>query len=197
MGDSRLAEEAAALVPLRPEGEAPPLFLLHGAIGSVLYLQPLAEVLGNGRSVLVLPTPGLDCLPPPESVTELAAHHLRSLRRWQPWGFYFLAGHSSGGRVDFELARQLERQGETVAYLVILETPAPDPAQDRPNRTERELLADLVAVFEKLAGVALGISREALLAEPDTEEAYAKVMAAFQSSGVVFSKELPWPSSRP
>jgi thioesterase domain-containing protein len=121
-------------------------------------------------------------------MTELAAHHLRTLRRWQPRGPYFLAGHSSGGRVAFELARQLERQGETVACVVILDTTAPDPGQERSERTEREVLADLVAVFEELAGVALGISREPILSEPDAEEAYAKVMAAFQSCGVLFSK---------
>jgi thioesterase domain-containing protein/acyl carrier protein len=188
VGDSRLAEEAAALVPLQPEGQDPPLFLLPGAIGSVLYLQPLAEALGEGRPVLALPTPGLDGRPTLESMTELAAHHLRTLRRWQPRGPYFLAGHSSGGRVAFELARQLERQGETVACVVILDTTAPDPGQERSERTEREILADLVAVFEELAGVALGISREPILSEPDAEEAYAKVMAAFQSSGVLFSK---------
>jgi thioesterase domain-containing protein len=90
--------------------------------------------------------------------------------------------------VAFELARQLERQGETVACLVILDTNAPDPCQAQPERTEREVLADLVAVFEELAGVALGISREAILAEPEGEEAYAKVMAAFQTSGVLFSR---------
>jgi thioesterase domain-containing protein len=188
VGDSRLAEEAAALVPLQPEGQDPPLFLLPGAIGSVLYLQPLAEALGNGRPVLTLPTPGLDGRPPLESVTELAAHHLRTLRRRQPRGPYFLAGHSSGGRVAFELARQLERQGETVACVVILDTNTPDPGQDQPERTEREVLADLVAVFEELGGMALGISREAILSEPDAEEAYAKVMMAFQASGVLFSK---------
>ena len=36
--------------------------------------------------------------------------------------------------------------------------------------------------------MALGISREAILSEPDAEEAYAKVMMAFQASGVLFSK---------
>jgi thioesterase domain-containing protein len=188
VGDSRLAEEAAALVPLQPEGQDPPLFLLPGAIGSVLYLQPLAEALGEGRPVLALPTPGLDGRPTLESMTELAAHHLRTLRRWQPRGPYLLAGHSSGGRVAFEMAQQLERQGETVARLVILDTNAPDPDQDRPNRTEREVLADLVEVFEELGGVALGISREAILSEPNAEDAYAKVMVAFQVNGVLFSR---------
>jgi amino acid adenylation domain-containing protein len=188
VGDSRLAEEAAALVPLQPEGQDPPLFLLPGAIGSVLYLQPLAEALGEGRPVLALPTPGLDGRPTLESMTELAAHHLRTLRRRQPRGPYFLAGHSSGGRVAFEMAQQLERQGETVARLVILDTNAPDPGQDGPNRTEREVLADLVKVFEELGGVALGISPEAILSEPNAEDAYAKVMVAFQANGVLFSR---------
>jgi thioesterase domain-containing protein/acyl carrier protein len=188
VGDSRLAEEAAALVPLQPEGQDPPLFLLPGAIGSVLYLQPLAEALGEGRPVLALPTPGLDGRPTLESMTELAAHHLRNLRRRQPRGPYFLAGHSSGGRVAFAMAQQLERQGETVALLVILDTSAPDPDQDRPNRTEREVLADLVKVFEELGGVALGISPEAILCEPNAEDAYAKVMVAFQANGVLFSR---------
>jgi amino acid adenylation domain-containing protein len=188
VGDSRLAEEAAALVPLQPEGQDPPLFLLPGAIGSVLYLQPLAEALGEGRPVLALPTPGLDGRPTLESMTELAAHHLRTLRRRQPRGPYFLAGHSSGGRVAFAMAQQLERQGETVARLVILDTSAPDPGQDQPNRTERELLAELVEVFEELGGVALGISPEAILSEPNAEDAYAKVMVAFQANGVLFSR---------
>jgi hypothetical protein len=39
-----------------------------------------------------------------------------------------------------------------------------------------------------LAGVALGLRREAILTEPDGEEAYAKVMAAFQTIGVLFSR---------
>jgi amino acid adenylation domain-containing protein len=186
--DARLVEEAAALVPLQPEGDGLPLFLLPGAFGSVLYLQPLAKALGTGRPVLALPSPGLDGRPPLASVRELALHHLRAVRRWQPKGPYFLAGHSSGGRVAFELARQLEQQGETVASLVILDTTAPDPGQDRPDRTERDLLVDLVAFFEELAGTALGISREAIFAEPAAEEAYAKVMAAFQTSGLFFSR---------
>jgi len=188
VGDSRLAEEAAALVPLQPEGQDPPLFLLPGAIGSVLYLQPLAEALGEGRPVLALPSPGLDGRPPLASVPALAAQHLRAMRRQQPRGPYMLAGHSSGGRVAFELARQLEEQGESVACLVILDTTAPDADQDRAERSGREVLADLVAVFEELAGVALGLSREELLAEAEEAVALARVMGAFQANGVLFSK---------
>jgi thioesterase domain-containing protein/acyl carrier protein len=191
VADSRLAEEAAALVPLQPAGQAPPLFLLPGAIGSVLYLQPLALALGPDRPVLALPSPGLDGRPPLASVAALAAQHLRAMRRQQPRGPYMLAGHSSGGRVAFELARQLEEQGESVACLVILDTNAPDADQDRTEPLGRELLADLVAVFEELAGVALGLSREEILAEAEETVALARVMAALQANGVLFSKGAP------
>jgi thioesterase domain-containing protein len=102
-----------------------------------------------------------------------------------------LAGHSSGGRVAFELARQLEEQGESVACLVILDTNAPDADQDRTEPLGRELLADLVAVFEELAGVALGLSREEILAEAEETVALARVMAALQANGVLFSKGAP------
>jgi thioesterase domain-containing protein/acyl carrier protein len=191
VGDSRLAEEAAALVPLQPEGQELPLFLLPGAIGSVLYLQPLAAALGRVRPVLALPSPGLDGRPPLASISALAAQHLRAMRRQQPRGPYLLAGHSFGGRVAFELVRQLEEQGESVACLVILDTTAPDADQHSSEHSGQELLADLVAVFEELAGVALGLSREELLAEAEEAVALARVMAAFQANGVLFSKGAP------
>ena len=191
LGDTRLSEEAANLVPLQREGQAPPLFLLPGAIGSVLYLQPLALALGEERPVFALPSPGLDGRPPLSRVPQLAAHHLRALRRQQPQGPYHLAGHSSGGRVAYEMARQLEQQGETVASLVILDANAPDPDQDKPVPMERELLADLVAVFEELTGVDFGLSRQDILEEPDDQIAEVRVMEAFQTHGVLFSQGAP------
>ncbi|MFN9623827.1 MAG: alpha/beta fold hydrolase, partial [Cyanobacteriota bacterium] len=191
VGDTRLAKEAASLVPLQPEGQAPPLFLLPGAIGSVLYLQPLAAALGQDRPVFALPSPGLDGRPPLKSVPELAAHHLRALRRQQPRGPYHLAGHSSGGRIAYEMARQLEEQGESVGSLVILDTNAPDPHPKLRVATEKEMLADLVAVFEELSGMAFRLSREAIVTEPDDQIARTRVMKAFQDNGVLFAKGAP------
>ena len=92
----------------------------------------------------------------------------------------------------FELARQLER----VACLIIFDTTATDPTRERLERTELKLLADLVDFFEQLSGQLFSISREAIQAEAETAAAYALVMAAFQHSGVIFSKEAPWRSSR-
>ena len=40
----------------------------------------------------------------------------------QPEGPYFVGGHSSGGLVAFEMARQLRSQGKDVALLVLFDT---------------------------------------------------------------------------
>ncbi|MFM8275799.1 MAG: thioesterase domain-containing protein, partial [Cyanobium sp.] len=195
--DSRLVEQASALVPLQPKGQEPPLFVSPGLMGSVLYLQVLAEALGEDRPIFGLPNPGLDGRPPLASVPELAAHHLLAIRRRQPRGPYYLAGHSSGGRVAFEMARQLERQGETVASLIILDTTAPDRSShgaggpdpslelEVDRISDRELLVALIKLAEEEFKVEFGVSEQSILTEPDEQVAQARALAAFQSNGLL------------
>ncbi|MEM6406469.1 MAG: amino acid adenylation domain-containing protein, partial [Pseudomonadota bacterium] len=45
-------------VPLQTQGEDVPIYILPGAIGSVLYLQPLAAALGSQQPIYALQTPG-------------------------------------------------------------------------------------------------------------------------------------------
>jgi len=62
---------------------------------------------------------------PLTQVEEMAAHHVREIRRVQPAGPYFLGGLSLGGLVAFEIAQQLHSQEQTVALLVLLDTHRP------------------------------------------------------------------------
>ena len=52
----------------------------------------------------------------------MAADYITEIRRVQPHGPYFLAGHSFGGRVSFEMAQQLVREGERVSFLGLIDT---------------------------------------------------------------------------
>ena len=52
----------------------------------------------------------------------MAADYVTEIRRVQPHGPYFLAGHSFGGRVSFEIAQQLVRAGESVSFLGLIDT---------------------------------------------------------------------------
>jgi thioesterase domain-containing protein/acyl carrier protein len=177
------------LVPIQIKGEANPVYCLPGAIGSIMYLYPLASYLGQQQPFYALQTPGLSGGATPETVESLAKFHLQALRQQQPDGPYQLVGHSSGGRVAFEMAWQLSLQGETVALLAILDTSAPDSNQPNPmaDYTEVNWLSDIVLVFEELTGVDLNLSLEHLRAMPDLETAYAKVMQAFVERQILFA----------
>ena len=178
------------VVPIHTGGEGDPLYLLPGAAGSVLYLQPLAAALGRERPLYALQTPGLHGeADTPSSVEALAALHIAAIRQRQPHGPYHLAGHSSGGRVAFEMARQLEQAGETVARLAILDTDAPlsrAPRGELPE-TDEGWLDQLVQVFEQLGGVDLQIGAGELAALGTTEAAYARVLQALQRHDLVFT----------
>jgi thioesterase domain-containing protein len=52
----------------------------------------------------------------------MATDYVAEIRRIQPHGPYFLAGHSFGGLVSFEIAQQLVRDGERVNFLALIDT---------------------------------------------------------------------------
>lgn len=59
--------------------------------------------------------------PLPESVGEMAADYVRQIRRVQPHGPYHLLGWSFGGLVAHAMATALQRDGESVALLAVLD----------------------------------------------------------------------------
>ncbi len=91
------------------------------------------------------------------------------------------------------MAWQLEQQGETVAFLAILDTSAPDSKQPHPTAASTEInwLAEIVLVFEELTGLALNLSLEQLQRLPDLETAYTQVMQAFQQRQILFAPKAP------
>ncbi|MCP4698436.1 MAG: AMP-binding protein, partial [Gammaproteobacteria bacterium] len=176
-------------VPIQTAGQAMPVYCLPGAVGSVMYLYPLASCLGQQQPFYALQTPGLDGSATPDTVEALARVHLQILQQHRPTGPYQLLGHSSGGRVAFEMARLLEQQGENVALLAILDTGAPDTDQPNPmaGHTELNWLSDIVSVFEELAAVNLHCALEELRKLPDLKTAYAQVMQAFVDKEYLFA----------
>jgi len=56
----------------------------------------------------------------------MATQYVEEIRKLQPEGPYFLGGHSYGGMIVFEMAQQLQRQGQNVALLAMLDAPGPN-----------------------------------------------------------------------
>jgi amino acid adenylation domain-containing protein len=111
-----------SLVPIRPTGSRLPFYCVHGAGGNTLELYPLASHLSPDQPFLGLQDPGIDGGTFDESTIEgMASHYIQDIRSFQPEGPYILGGYCFGGTVAYEMARQLQVQGEEVAALIIIE----------------------------------------------------------------------------
>jgi len=116
-----VAPAADAMITLR-SGPETPLFIVPGVLAAPYYLNALAERLGPARGLYTFQAPGLDGGLPLERIEDQAAYYLRSVRHTQPQGPYQIVGHSYGGYVAYEMARQLMQAGERVGLLVLLDT---------------------------------------------------------------------------
>ncbi|MFE9422564.1 amino acid adenylation domain-containing protein [Kitasatospora sp. NPDC006697] len=111
------------LLPIRVGGRRPALFCVHPVNGLGWCYAGLAGLLPPGTPVYALQAlPGPDGGPLPGSVWELAAAHLERIRAVQPSGPYRLVGWSFGGNVAHAMAVLLQRAGERVDLLALLDS---------------------------------------------------------------------------
>jgi thioesterase domain-containing protein/acyl carrier protein len=115
-----------SLVPLQVRGSKPPLFLVPPGAFTVLHFTRLLRYMEPDQPIYGLEHEGLDGKGIPYiRVEDMAAHHIQEIRSLQPEGPYFLAGRCFGGTVVFEMAQQLQAQGQEVGLLAILDTQTP------------------------------------------------------------------------
>ncbi|MEO3787298.1 amino acid adenylation domain-containing protein [Actinocorallia sp. B10E7] len=111
------------LLPLRATGSRTPLFCVHPGAGMSWSYAGLLPHLGPDQPVYGLQTralaePGYRA----ESVDALAEEYLAAVRRVQPTGLYRLLGWSFGGLVAHAMAVALQRAGEEVELLALLDS---------------------------------------------------------------------------
>lgn len=130
----------SSLVPISSGGTRPPFYCVHAVGGNVLTYADLARRLGPDQPVYGLQAVGLDgSRPPHATVEEMARHYAAEIRRLQPDGPYALGGTSAGGLIAYEVARQLEAAGETVALLALFDTYGPHSVSRRPGVSSARL----------------------------------------------------------
>lgn len=138
VGQEQMDRSAALwspLVPIRNNGIPPvgqdqgdllSFFCVHSVGGNVLNFYALAQALPAKQPFYGLQAVGLDGETPPQRLLEeMAFSYIAALQQVQPTGPYIVGGHSFGGEVAFEMARQLQQQGEEIALLVLLDSYAP------------------------------------------------------------------------
>ncbi|MCZ6775309.1 MAG: amino acid adenylation domain-containing protein, partial [Ignavibacteria bacterium] len=116
----------ASVVPLQPNGSKPPFFFLAGP-------SHFGNRLGPDQPVYRVVYQDLDREQPLVRIEDMAAHSIKSVRAIQPEGPYYLGGHGLGGLVAFEMAHQLQRQGQKVALLALCESRAPGSRRPTPG----------------------------------------------------------------
>lgn len=148
------SEDAASLagpeqvLPFRRGGAAPPLFLVHPAIGTSLGYSALADALPADWPVYGIEAP---VAAQAGDLVDLATTYVAAMRQIAPHGPYRVGGWSLGGAIAFEMARQLEAAGQPVQLLMI-DAGLPWRGGDR------EPL--------KLGALVFGLSRELLRSAP-------------------------------
>lgn len=119
------------VVPIQTSGSKRPLFYLHvHVIGGAFYNFALARELGPDQPFYMLDPNMFDSKKLPPTLETMAAAYIKALRSVQPRGPYQLAGFCGGGIIAFEMAQQLQAQGEIVDPLVLIE-PRDGPAPHR------------------------------------------------------------------
>ncbi|MBW8683063.1 non-ribosomal peptide synthetase [Chitinophaga rhizophila] len=101
------------------------LFLAPGYMGICSSYVPFAQAFSKSHNVYSFNMTGL--LPgesPLLSIAAIASGQISAIKALQQKGPYWLAGHSFGGRVAYEMARQLEATGDKVGYLYLLDAVA-------------------------------------------------------------------------
>ncbi|HBL59419.1 MAG TPA: non-ribosomal peptide synthetase [Cyanobacteria bacterium UBA8803] len=124
----------SSLVAVQPKGSQPPFFF-HGGAADALSWARFARLLGEDQPFYALQRPDLNGQAVTHiSVEELAAIGIKEIRTIQPKGPYLLGGHCFGGTVAFEMAQQLQSQGEKVALLALIDAYPPRASQAQINR---------------------------------------------------------------
>lgn len=115
-----------SLVPIRPHGSKPPFFCVHGGDGGVVFYQTLAETLNLDHPFYGLQAQGLDGGPVSHTTMErIAAFYIEEMRSVQPHGPYYFGGFSFGGVAAYEIAQQLQAQGEEVGLVALFDAMNP------------------------------------------------------------------------
>jgi acyl-CoA synthetase (AMP-forming)/AMP-acid ligase II/predicted NAD/FAD-binding protein/thioesterase domain-containing protein/acyl carrier protein len=183
---------------------APKLFLIHPARGGVECYLELARRLD-------LPITAIRQTENGDSVEALATSYIAAMKTVRPHGPYLLGGYSFGATVSRAMAAELERQGEAVSGLLLLDeihrAPAVLSANERGERgallfeVAREYLpaADLVALDAAFARYGdADLDRVlAAVADPELRNAIAKQVRSYEHNvRIAADYDAPTPRAR-
>jgi thioesterase domain-containing protein len=148
------------LVGIQNSGNKQAFFCVHPVGGNVFCYLELSRLLGPEQPFYGFQSPGLTGEQKSlASIEEMAATYVAALRQVQPQGPYLLGGWSLGGVVAFEMAQQIQRQGEQVSLVALLDSRVPSARRHLDEEDEATILA---MFFMDMSGSSGQPAKEAL-----------------------------------
>ena len=133
-GEQKEIERSTAVVLRDATAPSATLVLIPGGGDSIVSARPLALALESNVRVIAVQGLGLfDDHDSDPSVVAFAARAIHEAIGLAPTGPYFVGGHSLGGNIAQEMARQMEAAGLIVEAVVLLDSAAPR-SFSRPGR---------------------------------------------------------------
>jgi thioesterase domain-containing protein len=175
---------ASPLVAIQPNGEGLPFFCVHPVGGNVLCYNELSNHLGFERPFYGLQARGLaENQIPYTRIEDMAAYYIDAIRTVRPDGPYLLGGWSMGGVIAYEMAQQLEGQGQQVSLIALMDARPVTSVDDAAPWDELALLSS----FARDLGLpvdGLQLSTDEL-AKLDSDELLSYVLQRAIDAGVV------------
>jgi amino acid adenylation domain-containing protein len=150
------------LVPIQPLGSKAPFFCVHAIGGQVLGFYQLGRYLSQDQPFYGIQAAPLMQVEDETSIEQMAAQYVAAVRVMQPVGPYRVGGFSFGGSVAFEMACQLQKQGQQVALLAVMDTPSPRFMHQLLEDDEADQLVGLGWVTARQKGKYLLLDAEVL-----------------------------------
>ena len=115
-------EQTQPLVAIQPKGSKPPLFMGHAGGGIVFPYYNLVSYMPD-QPIYGLQDPSVYSNELVYSnIKEMAEDYAQWIQKVQPKGPYRLAGWSFGGNLVYEIAQNLIRKGEKIAFIGMIDT---------------------------------------------------------------------------
>lgn len=112
-----------SLVPIQTTGTKPPIYLVHGGGLNVLVFQSMAQYLDDDQPVYAMQALGLNGETTLfDNMEEIAEKYIQEILTVNPDGPYYLAGYSLGGKIVYEMAKQLLEMNKEVGMVGIFDT---------------------------------------------------------------------------
>jgi len=134
--------DGSCLVLLKEGDGHCPLFIIHGIDGNIFSYKALAKAMTFKGSIY-----GVQAhIGKTGKIEELASIYVKEILKVQPKGPYLLCGHSFGGILAYEMARQLNQEERFAGFITMID--AINPACEFvPYHNEREMLVFLMELL--------------------------------------------------